>query len=241
MIERILPAAVASSAMRTPVPVTRPPSREQTPLALASRRRAIAAGRRCARRALGKLGAPIGPLATGPTDEPLWPDGVVGAVTHCVGYAAAAVARAADLAGLGIDAEPHRPLCVGVLEAIALSDERAHLRELARARPGIHWERLLFSAKESLHRAWLPVTRRRLDFTDAEVRFGPAAPGPGPAQGRFEIRLLPSGPPDGSTTGHGLEGRWLVDGGLVATAVTASAAAARRPLRPGRRAAPSPS
>ena len=55
--------------------------------------------------------------------EPLWPAGVVGSITHCDGYRAAAVARATDLATVGIDAEPHEPLPDGVLAAIALPAE----------------------------------------------------------------------------------------------------------------------
>lgn len=39
----------------------------------------------------------------------MWPDGVVGSMTHCDGYRAAAVAHAGEVLGVGIDAEPHFP------------------------------------------------------------------------------------------------------------------------------------
>lgn len=77
-------------------------------------------------------------------------------MTHCDGYGAAALVRLTDLASLGIDAEPDGPLPDGVLESIALPAEVALLRRLGGARPGVHWDRLLFSAKESVYKAWYP-------------------------------------------------------------------------------------
>jgi len=44
---------------------------------------------------------------------------VVGSITHCAGYRACALARAADVVALGIDAEPHEALPEGVLGEIA--------------------------------------------------------------------------------------------------------------------------
>ena len=76
--------------------------------------------RTCARIALGRLGLPPAPLLSGPKREPLWPDGVVGSITHCDGYRAVAVARADQLASIGIDAEPHAELPAGILARIAL-------------------------------------------------------------------------------------------------------------------------
>ncbi|MFF1717797.1 hypothetical protein [Streptomyces sviceus] len=51
---------------------------------------------------------------------PAWPDGVVGSMTHCDGYRAAAVAHAGEVLGVGIDAEHHLPLPEGVFASIAL-------------------------------------------------------------------------------------------------------------------------
>src|SRR5690242_7832438 len=49
------------------------------------------AGRHCAREALRALGRTPGAiLAEG--RAPIWPDGVVGAITHCTGYCGAVVA-----------------------------------------------------------------------------------------------------------------------------------------------------
>ncbi|MFJ9538550.1 4'-phosphopantetheinyl transferase [Streptomyces sp. NPDC101225] len=188
--------------------------------AVPKRRREFALARACARRAMDKLGVPPQPLLPGERGAPVWPPGLVGSMTHCDGYCAAALARAADLASLGIDAEPHQPLPEGVLEAVALPTETQRLRRLAGERPGVHWDRLLFSAKESVYKAWFPLTGRWLDFTEAdiEVSVGPDAP----LHGGLRAELLVPGPlVGGRRLGH-FEGRWTVQRGLAATAITVS-------------------
>src|SRR5262245_29080334 len=59
-------------------------------------------GRLCARRALEALGhAPV-PILRGPGREPLWPDGLVGSITHTRRYCAAVVAPRTRLVSVGI-------------------------------------------------------------------------------------------------------------------------------------------
>jgi 4'-phosphopantetheinyl transferase EntD len=94
--------------------------------AVGQRRAEFTTVRTCARIALGRLGLPPAPLLSGPKREPLWPAGVVGSITHCDGYRAAAVARASEVAAIGIDAEPHDPLPAGILDRVTLPAERAH-------------------------------------------------------------------------------------------------------------------
>ena len=65
--------------------------------AVERRRREFTTGRACARRALCLLGAPVGPLLHGQRGAPMWPTGVVGSITHCDGYRAAAVGRERDV------------------------------------------------------------------------------------------------------------------------------------------------
>jgi enterobactin synthetase component D / holo-[acyl-carrier protein] synthase len=126
------------------------------------------AGRAMARRALAQLGlAPI-EIPVGPDRAPVWPEGIVGSITHCGGYVAAAVARARDILALGIDAEPIRPLERGVIERIGHADELAQLaRHCSIEVIGV----LLFSAKESVFKAWFPLARRWLDFADVRLAF----------------------------------------------------------------------
>ena len=193
--------------------------------AVAGRRREFTAVRHCARRAMAKLGVPPAPVLPGERGAPRWPAGVVGSMTHCDGYRAAALARAADLASLGIDAEPHHGLPDGVLDTVALPAESARLAELGTRMPGVHWDRLLFSAKESVYKAWFPLTGRWLDFAEADIELGAGtdASGGAPATARrgvFRARLLVPGPVVDGRPVAAFDGRWAVVGDLLATAVT---------------------
>jgi 4'-phosphopantetheinyl transferase EntD len=79
--------------------------------------------------------------------------------------------------------------------------------------PMTHWGRLLFSAKESIYKAWYPLTGRWLSFEEAKLTIDPT--------GTFAARLLISGADgDGEPLPTQLRGRFLVARGLVATAVT---------------------
>jgi 4'-phosphopantetheinyl transferase EntD len=224
MIEALLPPAVAVVEAYDDLPglPLYPEEAVYVERAVESRRREFTTGRHCARAGLARLG--LAPTAIGKDERgaPRWPDGVVGSITHCAGYRAAAVARREDLVGLGIDAEPHGPLPPDVLGAISTGPERVHLAALAAAAPAVAWDRLLFSAKESVYKAWFPLAGVFLDFTGAELTFDPGAEA-------FVARLLVRGPLLDGRELRELRGRYVVRGGLLATAVTLS-----RPCAPSR-------
>jgi 4'-phosphopantetheinyl transferase EntD len=181
--------------------------------AVEKRRREFTTARACARRALAQLGLPPSPIATGERGEPLWPAGLVGSITHCTGYRACALARTRDLAGVGIDAEPNAPLPEGVLGQIARLEERPLLAELARVEPAVHWDRLLFCAKEAVYKVWFPIARCWLGFEDASLTIDPA-------ERAFHVRLLIPWPVEvGKRAPTLLEGRWLVRDGLALAAI----------------------
>lgn len=184
--------------------------------AVASRRQEFTTTRHCARRALRRLGlAPVS-IVPGERGAPRWPSGVVGSMTHCAGYRAAALAHQRDVVTTGIDAEPHERLPEGVLHVVTVASERSMLARLERSAPRVCWDRLLFSAKESTYKAWFPLTRRWLGFEEAEVVIDPGV-------GRFVARLLVPGPTIGGRQRQELEGQYVVRGGLVVTAVTVTA------------------
>ncbi len=179
--------------------------------AVAKRRREFTVVRSCARRAMEKLGVPPQPILPGEHGAPRWPAGLVGSMTHCDDYCAAALVRTADLASLGIDAEVHQPLPDGVLPAVSLPAEADRLRRLSDRCPYVHWDRLLFSAKESIYKTWFPLTRKWLDFTEVDIEFS--------EDGHFRAALLVPGPRVGGHRLDHFEGRWTTDHGLIATAV----------------------
>lgn len=177
--------------------------------AVPTRRQEFAATRSCARSALAALGHEPVPIGAGPRREPLWPTGVVGSLTHCEGYRAAAVASASRIQAVGIDAEVHTALPPGVLEATTSEEERRSWTRLAR---DVHWGVVAFSAKESVYKAWYPLMQRWLDFDQAHVTVCSERDG---HQGRLRVTLF-SEKLAGLTV---LNGRFLVVRGLVATAI----------------------
>ncbi len=196
--------------------------------AVLKRRREFTTVRACARRAMAGLDLPPTPVLPGKRGEPNWPDGVVGSMTHCDGYRAAALVPHTAARSIGIDAEPHAPLPDGVLGIVSLDAERERGQRIADGAWGhggpVHWDRLLFSAKESVFKAWYPLARREMDFSDAELTFAPEAATSGGAeapahQGTFRARLLPSADiPDGFPFTR-FDGRWVIHDGFVVTAI----------------------
>jgi 4'-phosphopantetheinyl transferase EntD len=212
VIEEILPAGVITSEAFDDDLVNDKlfdEEEQQVARAVDKRRREFTTARACARRALGALDIPPVAIETGDKGAPKWPAGVVGSITHCDGYRAAAVARDTNVTTIGIDAEPHGVLPEGVLDAIARPEELEILPGLNTSVPDVHWDRLLFSAKESIYKAWFPLAHRWLGFEDAIVIPD--------RDGGFTARIQVEAPPP---LGGELRGRWLVRDGLVVTALT---------------------
>ena len=188
--------------------------------AVEKRRREFMTARACVREAFAQLGLPPAAVANGPHGEPLWPAGIVGSITHCEGYRACALARASEVLTIGIDAEPNAALPAGVLGDIAGARELAWLQARRLREPEVHWDRLLFSAKETVYKAWFPLTGRWLGFEDAELTLAPQT-------GGFTARLLVPGPSPAGRPLTEFSGRWLVRDGLVLTAIVLPASRGR--------------
>jgi 4'-phosphopantetheinyl transferase EntD len=214
MLEEILPPqVVAVEAFGDVLDVVLFPEEEAVlGRAVDKRRHEFTTARACARAALARLGVPAAPIVPGLRGAPQWPPGVVGSITHCAGYRASAIGRVEDMLTVGVDAEPDDKLPPGVLDVIASADERAALSALASAAPEPSWDRLLFSAKESVYKAWFPLTQRWLGFDDAAVTISPA-------DGTFAARLLVAGPVVEGRPLSGFTGRWLARDGFVLTAI----------------------
>ncbi len=213
MIELLLPDCVASEHTRVVDGADDLFAQEAAAVdrAVPRRRAEFAAGRRCARAALARIGIPPAPLLRGEDREPLWPSGAVGSITHCVGYVAAAVAPTEVMRSVGIDAEVHAPIPDGVLNRIARPEELEWMA--TRDGDGVCWDRVVFSAKESAYKAWYPLARRWLGFEDATLTFAPEL-------GTFLATLLVPGPVIGDQPLRSFAGRYLVRDGLVLTAIT---------------------
>src|SRR4029077_2872870 len=131
-----------------------------------------------ARRALAELGHGGVALRRGADPRPIWPDGIVGSITHSSGYCAAAAAPSHIFRAIGLDAER-----VGVERSLwpqiclpAEIDWLESLPEKLRTTAAT----LIFSAKEAFYKCLCGVGGGWLEFHDVAVRIeGPELAGNG--------------------------------------------------------------
>lgn len=151
--------------------------RELVATAVLTRRQEFATVRCCARAAMTRLGGrpwAVLPRGDGPAwarRAPRWPPGVVGSMTHCDHFYGAALAADTQVAALGIDAEVNAVLPAELHSMVLLPEERDAVEVLFQRSPEIAWDRLVFSAKESVYKAWYPATGGWLDFHDCAVQI----------------------------------------------------------------------
>jgi 4'-phosphopantetheinyl transferase EntD len=150
------------------------------PRAVERRRVYFSMGRAAARDALAELGIYGVAIGRGASGEPLWPDGIVGAISHAGDLAIAVVGQQSDYAGLGIDIEQlSRGLTARAARLVCTPAEMEWVN------PEADSTRLtmLFSAKEAVFKALFPIEGVWLGFGDAELTWHPE-------RRAFEARLL---------------------------------------------------
>lgn len=166
--------------------------------AVATRRIEFAAGRHCARLAMSQLGRPACALPAGQDRAPLWPEGLIGSITHSAGLCAAVVATQARYRAVGIDTEPVGAVPIDLTQAILRPDETADA-DRSRQSGDADWLTLHFCLKEAAYKAIYPLCRRFMDFQEMLIRIVPER-----QEFRAEPQIpLPNGLPD-------LRGKYLV-------------------------------
>lgn len=188
-----------------------PAEREAVARAVAKRAREFSTGRLCARAAMAALGLPPRPVPVGSQREPVWPDGVVGTISHGGELCLAAASGRDRVLALGIDLEVGDPLDPELRRLICTPDE-------LRAAPvwgvaGVDPHKLVFSAKEALYKALFPHARRYIDFLEVEIGVDAGA-------GAWRPTTLP--PDVAGLVGAPIEGRFLVADGYVVTTACAT-------------------
>jgi len=209
----LLPASVVTRAMRfeveevsaTALGVLVPDALSR---AVPRRVAEYVAGRHCAQRALRVLRPSFeGSIATAADRAPVWPDGIVGSITHAAGYAAAAVAERTSIRGIGLDTE-----------RIVDAESQRSIRELVVTPADVAphglgldvFYTLLFSAKESLFKCLYPTVGRFFGFETACVAQV--------TDEQLELRLLVD-LGDELRTGSVYRGRWSIAPPFLHTAV----------------------
>jgi 4'-phosphopantetheinyl transferase EntD len=179
--------------------------------AVAKRRHEFVAGRVCAREAMHALGLPPAAIVPGPDRAPIWPESVIGTITHTDTWCAAAIARAGEgVRALGLDVEPDTPLRPTLVRPITIPEERAWLDAQPEAERGL-LGKLVFSAKECAYKAQYPLTRCFFGFSGMRIHLDVAG---GTFVAVFEREAGEFG------VGDELRGKLVVDHGYVMTGMT---------------------
>ena len=139
-------------------------------LSSVSRKENYRSGRICAGEVLSKLGTLGQPVLRDPqTREPLWPEGISGAITHSGKWAAAAAGKTSDVSGIGIDLEDlERQVDSRISRHVCIPEEQKWLQECGEDFLEQNLK-IIFSAKESIFKAFFPYTRTYLHFHDARI------------------------------------------------------------------------
>ena len=166
----VLPSFVATAELRGFRGAIDLPEADQAHLRTASRKRRdeFAAGRLCASAALKALGASTVHVGRQTGGAPIWPEGMIGSISHTDDVAVAAATPSRMARAIGLDIEQ-----VGAVQpdtwGIIFSDiERQRLSEAGPKAQG-RLATALFAAKEAFYKAQWPVTQEWLDFMDVEI------------------------------------------------------------------------
>lgn len=141
---------------------------EHLPRAIPSRQAEFRAGRVAARRAMAAAGLDPSAVPMGRDRAPIWPVGMRGSIAHCEGACVSLIARAGEVASLGLDIEPSRDLPRPLWDTVLLQSE---MQEVERQeQPGLH-ALAHFVAKEAVYKAQYPLTGALFDFHTLEIVF----------------------------------------------------------------------
>jgi 4'-phosphopantetheinyl transferase EntD len=142
--------------------------------AVPKRRHEYATGRRLARELLAKFGRHGHSLLADDARMALWPDGIVGSISHSTGICVVAVAERGEIASLGVDVEDAAAVRQELWPQVLDADEARWLRSDGANDP-LALAAVFFSAKEAVYKAQFPLTRARLGFHDVHVELDPRA------------------------------------------------------------------
>ena len=157
----LIPSDFQHSEVHPPVSIQR---------SVAKRQVEFLAGRLCARAALQQIDHLDCVPAIGEDRAPVWPEHIIGSITHSTGHAAAVVGHKAQWLGLGIDLENMLTLkrAERLAGDILTSEELQRMATVPRDKIAL-LVTLTFSIKESMFKALYPIVHKRFYFEHAEV------------------------------------------------------------------------
>lgn len=140
--------------------------------AVDKRKREFRAGRNASHALFNQLGIQHQDLLKGKQREPAWPQGWAGSISHTQGICMVVLASTQHVSSIGLDVELATPLNPELKELICRPEELIQINTL-RTQMGTAYayEKLIFSAKESVHKTYFPLNYHTLDFLDARIEI----------------------------------------------------------------------
>ncbi len=201
---------IAHGDPRANWPVALPAEEAAIAGAVASRRREFRAGRAVARQAMRGLAVTPAAIPVRDDRSPVWPEGIVGSISHCDDLCVAAVGSVEDgWLAIGIDVEPRAPLPPELVAEVCGAEEQKWLAEQQFYGSG-ELARLIFCAKECVYKAQYALSHRLFGFDVLTIRIDPE-------NARFTARFARNAAP--FLAGDELEGRYAMDAAHIVAAI----------------------
>ena len=135
-----------------------------SPKAVNKRKYQFFLGRLAAHKAMEQLNIKPSPVLKGNDNEPVWPPGLTGSITHTKNTAIAAVAKKKDnISGVGVDIEKiTRKISWGIIDKICLPSEKVWVEQISQ-KSNIRLF-MIFSAKETVYKTFFPIYKTFFGF-----------------------------------------------------------------------------
>jgi 4'-phosphopantetheinyl transferase EntD len=134
-----------------------------------SRRREFATGRWCARRLLAEMGVAGNEIGRGGNNEPVWPKGICGSITHTKGACCVIASFLTQYSSVGIDIEQaSRQISEPARRMFLNKDENDWIDARPRISENVYLT--IFSIKESIYKMLFPLVKKTIPFSTASVQ-----------------------------------------------------------------------
>lgn len=137
------------------------------------RRTEFLLGRQAARRCLQQLNFPGNPeLRKGEQGEPLWPDGFSGSITHSGSLVLACATKREDYKAIALDIEDRGKIrSLNIAKQICRKEELSWIDSIDGDKDKQTALISLFSAKETIYKAYFPICGRFFGFQSVTLRM----------------------------------------------------------------------
>ncbi len=174
------------------------------------RKREFAAGRIAARRAMAALGFEERSVPVGTDRAPIWPNGIVGGISHSDDICIAVAAKTEGVAALGIDVERATPLQAELWDTVLTSSDLSLVKSFPKRQRGVI-AKVIFSAKECAYKCQYPISRKLFGFDAMDITLDIEGQ-------RFWAAFTQDAQP--FDRGHTLVGRYEIENGVIMTGIT---------------------